>query len=203
MIINKLFLGTSNPAKIDEWTMLLREEIPELEVKNVGNLQEPEETGETFEENARQKAIHYAVLTNQYVFSEDGGYEVDALGGAPGPRSRRILPGGKEGTDEDLINYILKKLEGLPNDKRGVKLTVAVAVSNPKGEIIFEDSAGISGIVTQKPGPVRIEGYPFRTIHFLPNLGKTYAQLTEKEHNKYNHKKRIADKLTKFLLEYI
>lgn len=202
MIINKLFLGTGNPAKLQEWSGLLKNTIPIASILEYGELPKPKETGGTFEENARLKASHYARLIDQYVFSEDGGYEVDVLGGAPGPKSRRILPDGKEGTDEDLINYILRKLEGLPKEKRGVKLTVAAAVSSPKGKIIFEDRASISGIVTRKPGLVEIEGYPFRSIHFLPKLGKTYAELTEEEHEKYNHKRQIAERLARFLLEY-
>lgn len=201
MRIKRLVLGTGNPGKLQEWNKLLEKVIFLVGISEFGHLPKPKENGRTFEENARQKATHYAKFTHEYVFSEDGGYEVDALGGAPGPRSRRILPGGKEGTDEELINYILRKLEGLPKEKRGVKLTVAAAVSSPKGKIIFEDRASISGIVTRKPGPVKIEGYPFRSIHFLPKPGKTYAELTEEEHEKYNHKRQIAERLANFLLE--
>lgn len=202
MKIKRLVLGTGNSGKLQEWNKLLEKIIFLVGISEFGHLPKPKENGRTFEENARQKATHYAKLTREYVFSEDGGYEIEALGGAPGPRSRRILPGGKEGTDEDLINYILRELEGLPKEKRGVKLTVAAAVSSPKGKIIFEDRASISGIVTRKPGPVKIEGYPFRSIHFLPKLGKTYAELTEEEHEKYNHKRQIAERLARFLLEY-
>ena len=200
-MIKRLVIGSTNPAKINEWKKLLKG-FPVITLAELGNFPEPQEHGKTFEENAVLKAKHYAKLTKEYVFSEDGGYEVDALGGAPGVRSRRILPGGKDGSDDDLINFVLKKLKGLTSEKRTVSLSFAAAVSDPKGNVIFEDKNSFVGIVTKKPGPVKIEGYPFRTIHFIPKLGKTYAQLNEEEHEKYNHKKPVAQRLVKFLLEY-
>lgn len=201
MKVKRVVLGTGNPGKLQEWRRLLGNVIPLVDISEFGDLPKPKENGRTFEENARLKAIHYARLIKEYVFSEDGGYEVDALGGAPGPRSRRILPGGKEGTDQDLIDYVLNKLRGVPKSKRTVRLSLAAALSDPQGNIIFEDRASLSGIVAEKPGPVLIEGYPFRTIHFIPALGKTYAQLTPEEHEEYNHKRKIAERLATFLNE--
>jgi len=201
MKIKRLVIGSTNPAKINEWKKLLKG-FSVISLAELGDFPEPQEHGKTFEENAVLKTRHYAKLTGEYVFSEDGGYEVDALGGAPGVKSRRILPGGKDGTDDELINFVLGKLKGLPSSKRSVKLSFAAAVSDPKGNIIYEDNGSFAGIVAGKPGPVRIEGYPFRTIHFIPKLGKTYAQLNEEEHEKYNHKAPVARRLKKFLLEY-
>ncbi len=200
-MIKRLVIGSTNPAKVNEWSKLIKR-VNVIGVSKLGSFPEPKEQGKTFEENAVIKARHYAKLTGEYVFSEDGGYEVDALGGAPGVKSRRILPGGKDGTDDELINFVLKKMKGLPSSKRSVKLSFAAAVSDPKGNIIYEDNGSFAGIVAGKPGPVRIEGYPFRTIHFIPRLGKTYAELTEEEHEKFNHKKPVARRLEKFLLEY-
>ncbi|KKT66641.1 MAG: Non-canonical purine NTP pyrophosphatase [Candidatus Curtissbacteria bacterium GW2011_GWC1_44_33] len=201
MKIKRLVIGSTNPAKINEWKKLLRG-FPVISLAELGNFPEPHESGKTFGENARLKASHYAKLTGEFVLSDDGGYEVDALGGLPGVNSRRILPGGKDGTDADLINFVLEKLKGIPSKKRTVSLSFVAAVSDPKGNVIFEDKNSFVGIVTKKPGPVKIEGYPFRTIHFIPKLGKTYAQLNEEEHEKYNHKAPVARRLKKFLLEY-
>ena len=173
-----------------------------ISLAELGDFPEPHESGKTFAQNARIKASHYAKLTREFVLSDDGGYEVDALGGLPGVNSRRILPGGKDGTDDDLINFVLEKLKGFPSKKRSVNLSFVAAVSDPKGHIIFEDKNSFFGIVTEKPGPVRIEGYPFRSIHFIPKLGKTYAELNEEEHEKYNHRVPVARRLAKFLLEY-
>lgn len=201
MRIGRLVLGTNNPGKLKEWARILEQTVKVIGPSEFGELPEPQEGGSTFEENARQKAIHYAKLTGEYVLSEDGGYEVDALGGAPGVRSRRILPGGREGTDQELIDYVLEKLEGLPPEGRTVNLTVAAALADPDGNIIYEDRERFQGIVSERPGSVMIPGYPFRSIHYIPELGKTYAELTDEEHEKYSHKRKIAKRLIDFLNE--
>ena len=200
MRIKRLVIGSTNPAKVSEWKKALKG-FPAVGISELGKFSEPHESGKTFAENAKIKASHYAKLTNEFVFSEDGGYEVDFLDGAPGVKSRRILPGGKDGTDDDLINYVLGKLKGVPTKRRKVKLSFSAAVADLKGNIIFEDSNSFTGIVAEKPSSVRIEGYPFRSIHFIPKLGKTYAELTEEEHEKFNHKKSVARRLLKFLLK--
>ncbi len=197
--LKRLVLGTGNPGKLKEWTEILSGTVSVGGLSEFGELPEPEEQGTTFEENARLKARHYALLTHEYVLSEDGGYEVDALDGAPGVKSKRILPGDKEGTDQELIDFVLGKLKGVSFDKRTVKLTVAAAISDPEGNIIYEDKESFGGMVSEEPGPVLIEGYPFRTIHFIPELGKTYAELTPEEHHKFSHKRKIAKRLSKFL----
>src|SRR3989344_7490923 len=123
MKIKRLVLGTTNPGKLSEWKEILGDTIDLVGISELGLYPEPNESGKTFEENARIKARHYASLSGEYVLSEDGGYEVDALGGAPGVKSRRILPGDKEGTDQELIDYVLKKLKNTPKEKRTVSLT--------------------------------------------------------------------------------
>ena len=200
-MIKRLVIGSTNPAKVNEWSKLLKG-VKVIGISGLGSFSEPKEHGKSFEENAVIKARHYAKLTGEYVFSEDGGYEVDALGGAPGVKSRRILPGEKDGTDRELISFVLNKLKGFPKEKRGVSLSFAAALSDPKGRIIYKDFGSFRGIVMKKPGPILIPGYPFRTIHLIPELGKTYAELIEEEHEKYNHKKPVAERLNEFLLKY-
>ena len=194
-------MGTTNPGKLSEWKEILGDTIDLVGISELGLYPEPNESGKTFEENARIKARHYASLSGEYVLSEDGGYEVDALGGAPGVKSRRILPGDKEGTDQELIDYVLKKLKNTPKEKRTVSLTCSVCVSDPKGNIVYEDKEKFKGIVSSKPGPILIPGYPFRTIHFIPSLGKTYAEITHEEHKKFSHKRKIAERFKLFLVD--
>ncbi|MBI2022855.1 hypothetical protein HYS97_03350 [Candidatus Daviesbacteria bacterium] len=201
--VTKLLIGSTNPAKIEEWTKFFKDTFEILHLKNFPNIDDLEETGETFAENARNKASHYAKLTNEYTFAEDGGFEIDALGGAPGVHSRRIFPGKKEATDEEIVEYVLKKLEGLPKEKRTSRLKVAVAISDPNGKIIFEDFGSIGGYVLEKrdDSPI-IPGYPYRNLLYIPELNKTYAQASDEDHRRINHKKIIANKLKQFLLNY-
>ena len=204
MKIKRLVLGTRNPGKLAEWQTILIDVLPITinSVAEFGEVVDPIETGTTFEENARQKASDYAQQIGEYVWADDGGYEIEILGGWPGVKSRRILPGDKEGTDQDLIDSVLKRLTDVPEYKRGVKLTVAVALANADGKIIYEDKESFGGLVTQTVGPVIIPGYPFRSIHWIPELKKTYAELTEAEHRQYSHKRRIAGRLREFLVKY-
>ena len=202
MKINRLVIGSSNPGKVNEWGFLLKNNIKAVSALEIGIKESPKETGKTFLENAIQKAKYYAKKTDEYILSEDGGFEVDFLDGLPGVKSRRILPGGKDGTDEQLINYILKKLEGVAKTKRTARITSAVVISDPKGKIIYEDKGSMDGIISEKVSKTLIEGYPYRSILYLPKVKKYYSELSEKEHKKLAHKKVIAERIGKFLLKY-
>ena len=203
MAIERIVIGSKNVGKVDEWFRLFREfGIKAKSLNDFGDIKIPEETGSTFAENARLKASSYAKQIHEYVFAEDGGYEIDYLRGWPGVKSRRILPGDKEATDREIIDIVLERMKGVPREKRTVKLTSAEALSDRDGKIIFEDTAHSAGIITEKLGPVLIPGYPFRTIHYLPELGKTYAELTPEELKAHSHKRPVAKKLAEFLLKY-
>jgi len=201
--MERLIIGSKNIAKTQEWSIFLNEfGLQALYLKDFGDFADPQETGSTFEENADIKASTYAKLTHNFVFADDGGYEIDYLGGWPGVKSRRILPGDKEATDQQIIDIVLEKMKGVPNELRTVKLTSAAALADPEGNIIFHEIVSSPGILTDKPGPVSMPGYPFRSIHFLPDLNKTYAELTEAELKSHSHKRPVAERLAKFLLEY-
>ena len=200
-MIKELLIGSTNPGKIAEWKDFLKETIGLISVSDLGDLPEPNETGKTFLENARIKARHYANLTKRYVMSDDGGFEVDFLNGAPGVKSRRILPGDKDGTDQELIDFILDKLKGVPESERGANLITVLAVSDPDGNIIYEDKGSFRGVVAQKPSQILISGYPFRSILYIPDLGKNYVELTPEEHEEHNHKKKMARRFVSFLLK--
>ena len=201
MKIKRLVLGTTNPAKLKEWSKLLKETIPVISISKLGGIPEPEENGSSFAEIAKEKVLHYAKHTGEYVLSEDGGFEIDALGGLPGIKSRRILPGDREGTDKELIDYVIKKLKGVPLEKRTARLAVHVVIADPEGNIIYEDKGTIEGVIPQKPATSFTPGYPYRTIFYIKEAGKIFAEFDAKEHKKFSHRVPIARRLAKFLLE--
>ena len=201
MKIKRLVLGTTNPAKLKEWSKLLKETIPVISVSELGGIPEPEEKGSSFAEIAKKKVLHYAKHTGEYVLSEDGGFEIDALGGLPGIKSRRILPGDREGTDKELIDYVIKKLKGVPLEKRTARLVVHVVIADPEGNIIYEDKGTIKGVIPQKPAASFTPGYPYRATFYIKEAGKTFAEFDAKEHKKFSHRVPIARRLAKFLLE--
>lgn len=195
MKISRIVIGTANPAKLTEWSSYFSPYFQVRSLADYPKIPEVIESGKSFMENAVIKSTTYARALGEFVFSEDGGYEIDALGGAPGVRSKRILAHDQDGTDEQLINSVIEKLKGIPIDKRGVSLTSAVAISDPQGQIIFTDTSSSKGQVADHSSSVIIPGYPYRSIHYLPQAGKTYAELSPAEHELYNHKKPIALKI--------
>jgi len=200
MRIKRLVIGSTNPGKIKEWEFFLRN-FPLMSVAKLGSFPEPEEKGETFSEIAIEKAKHYALVTKNFVLAEDGGFEIDFLNGAPGVKSRRILPGDKEGTDQELIDFVLGKLNGVPRANRGAKLVVSVALCDPQGNVIYEDEGEIRGEIAEKQSPVLEPGYPYRSILFIPEAGKYFVELTPEEHKRFSHRAPIARRLAKFLLK--
>lgn len=202
MKIQKLIIGTGNKAKLEEWSKFFEGIVEVGGIPTGLNLEEPDETGETVGENAAIKASYYAAKLNSYVLSDDGGFEIDALDGFPGVRSKRIYQDGAEGSDAQIQELIFKKMEDIPDNKRAARQKTAVTISDPKGKIIFEDQETLEGKVLRKNGPVLIAGYPYRSLLFIPILGKTYAEFTDSDHEQYNHKKKLAKRVIDFLRNF-
>lgn len=198
MAITKLILGSNNPAKINEWKKLLGKDMEIISIAEAGDFPEPEESGKTFQENARLKAEHYAFIVRDFILADDSGFEIDALNGAPGVKSRRILPGDKEGTDQQVIDYVLGRMKGIPKEKRAARLKACAAISDKDGNIIFEDCESIEGVVTDKLEAEIIPGFPYRSIFYIPETKNTYAELSDEQHERLNHRRKIARKLLEF-----
>lgn len=195
--MKKLLVATTNPGKLTEIKRFLADLPLELvDLTDVGITDTVEETGKTFEENSVLKAKFYAEKSGLPTISDDGGAEIDALGGEPGVRSHRWIHGEKDNDDEDLINYALKRLEGITLDKRQAQLRTVVSFALPGGEV-FSAEGMIRGIIPLAPSPQRYVGFPFRSLLFLPELNKFYNhdQLTPEENERYNHRKEALEKL--------
>lgn len=191
----KLLIATRNPAKLAEWKRFLCGLPLELVGLNeVGIEERVEETGETFLENARIKAVEYARLSGLLTLGDDGGFEIDFLGGAPGVRSRRLF-GDEDATDEELIEFVLGKLSGVPHEKRGAQLRVVAVVALPDGTVICEEEAKIRGYIAEKPCKTRVRGFPYRSLFYLPEFDKMLADLTDAEHEQVNHRCEITPRI--------
>ena len=200
MMIKKVIFGSQNKAKISEWTELLEDVVEILNLSE--NAPKVEETGKTFLENALIKGKAYAKITGEYVFAEDGGFEIDHLKGRLGVNSRRIWGNEKEATDQEIVDFVIKSLEGVLPDKRTARLTFASVLVAPDGEVLFSERGELKGLVPEKATANLVSGYPYRSLLYLPELKKTYAELTQKEYNLVSHKRKIAQKLKEFLKNY-
>ena len=200
--MKKLLIATHNPGKLKEITKTLADlPLKLLTLKDLGILDEVVEDGKTFEENAIKKAWFYSQKSNLPTLADDGGLEIDVLGGEPGVKSSRWI-GGKKSSDEELINYTFKKLKNVPLEKRGAQLRAVLALAFPNGEI-FTSEGKIRGIIAKKPSPHLFSGFPFRSLLFIPQLKKYYndQELTPEEERQYNHRRKAIKKLKKIIKE--
>jgi len=201
----KVLIATTNPGKLAEIRRFLSD-IP-MELVNLADLritETVEETGKTFEENAIRKAKFYAEKSGLPTIADDGGFEIDALGGEPGVRSHRWINGEREDTDEDLIRYTFERMRGLPPSRRGAQLRAVIALALPNGEV-HTATAATRGIIPDKPSNERVAGFPYRSILYLPEIGKYYNhdKLTPGETEKYNHRKQCLDKLKPIIRSFL
>ncbi|KKQ24282.1 MAG: Non-canonical purine NTP pyrophosphatase [Candidatus Roizmanbacteria bacterium GW2011_GWC2_37_13] len=206
--MKKLLLATHNPAKLEELKFGLKElenqGIKLLSLNDVRVEKEPEETGQTFQENSELKARFYSKLTSLPTIADDGGLIIPYLDNGPGVRSRRWP--GYEATDQELIDYTLFHLRGVSGPKRTAYLETCVCFYMPghpkRDQVIFEQEK-VKGHIAEKPSWRPTNGYPFRALFIVDEFGKYYDELTDEEHDKINHRYRALKKLTKKIINLI
>jgi len=191
--MQKMVIASYNPAKVNEFKLFMADwpfEIISLnDAKVIENI---EETGITFQENALIKAKLIQKVTELPTLADDGGMEIDALSGEPGVHSRRWK--GYEMTDQEMVDYTLERLNGVPREKRTARLKLVLCCIMPGQEPIFSDGA-IEGIITEKQETALIVGYPFRSIMFIPQFNKMFSELSETEHRSLNQRVLALNKL--------
>jgi XTP/dITP diphosphohydrolase len=194
-------LATRNPAKQRELLPLLVDlPVRWLTLADRSDAPEVEETGATFEENALLKARFYAAWSGLPALADDGGLEIDALGGAPGVRSHRWL--GDDDDDEALIAYTLERLRGVPPERRGAQFRVVLALAWPDGQHVLSSGA-IRGVISTAPSPRRDPGFPYRSVFWLPEVGKFYLDLTPAEHERLNHRRAAIAPIREALARWL
>jgi XTP/dITP diphosphohydrolase len=193
----KLLLATNNRGKAREYKSLLRGIPYEIVTPaDIGISIEVNETGASFEENARLKAAALAEASGRLTLADDSGLEVDALGGEPGPRSHRYA--GEGASDADRINYLLAKLRGVPEGKRTARFRCVIALATPDGRVEFFTGECRGAIATAPQGS---GGFGYDPVFYVPELGKTFAELKPEEKNRISHRARAAVKAREALLK--
>lgn len=198
----KLLIATTNPGKLAEIRLFLSDLSMELvSLKDVGVSESVEETGKTFEENAILKAKYYAQKSGLMTIADDGGFEIEALGGEPGVHSHRWIDPSRESSDEELITYAFDRMKSIPEGKRQAQLRLVLALVRANGDVIATTEASVSGIVPQQRSPRKVDGFPYRSILFIPEMNKFYDQniMTPEETEKHNHRKRAVEQLKPIL----
>lgn len=196
--MSKLILASGNTGKLKEFSDLLAPLGWQVEPQSVYQVEEAEETGLTFVENALIKARNAAQATGCAALADDSGIEVDALKGAPGIYSARFA--GPGSSDAENNGRLLKELEGLPPEERTARYWCVLALMrhalDPTPIIIQASWEG--QVLTQAQGE---GGFGYDPLFWLPDLNKTAAELSKEEKNRVSHRGRASQLLLQALRE--
>ena len=189
----KLVIATTNPGKLREIEGILSGIPFTLEtLKDYPPVAEPAETGQTFGENARLKALYYAAATGELTVAEDSGLEIDALDRAPGIHSARW-----HGTDYPLKFRKIRQLL----QERGLTTSPARFVCHlvlARGrQLLYETEETVEGRIAESPAGT--EGFGYDPIFFYPPSGVTLAQIPRDEKSRISHRGKAFWALRDFL----
>ncbi len=181
---------------LPQWQLLSLTDLPPIP--------EPEETGETYEANARIKALYYLENLNQICLADDAGLEIDALGGAPGVKSRRF--GGAESSFQEKIAMILKQLKDTPEPERTARFQCVVALALPEEDSsshpnckVHLFSASCEGSISFSP---RGEGgFGYDPIFIPKGSHKTFAEMLPEEKDAVSHRGKVLRQVAQWLGE--
>lgn len=191
----KLLVATHNPGKVREYRALL-EGLP-VELTWPGELGlglQVEESGSTFEENARLKALAYARASGLWTLADDSGLEVEALGGAPGVRSARYA--GPSASDADRYRLLLEQMAAVPEGHRQARFRCVVALASPGGQV-WTAEGKVEGVIAWEPRGRN--GFGYDPVFYLPDLGCTMAELPPEEKNRLSHRARAVEAIRPLL----
>ena len=198
-MIRELVLATRNRHKGEELAALLSDlgigirtldEFPEV----------PDviEDGETCEANAIKKARAVSKATGLMAVADDTGLEVDALGGRPGVFAARYA--GEHATYEDNWRKLLQELSGVPRKRRTARFMTVAAMALPSGEVQVT-TGQLEGVISEEPAGAG--GFGYDPVFFVPELGKTLAQLSAEEKNRISHRAKAFAQVREILSRQI
>ena len=186
--MKRLLIATKNEGKFNELrTFLSHLPLGIVSLSDLDIKADIDENGKTYAENSKKKALFFAKLSGLPTIADDAGLEIDALGGAPGVKTRRWL--GKRSTDKELAAYVKKISKALPDDNRTAYFKAVITFAMPDGRF-FQESGEVEGIISKNIHLKLLKGYPFRSFFYLPEIKKYFHEneLSENEQKLYNHR---------------
>ncbi|HUT36121.1 MAG TPA: XTP/dITP diphosphatase [Planctomycetota bacterium] len=190
-----IVLGSRNPGKSRE----VRAALAGLPVELRGldehpGVEMPEETGETFAENARLKATVLAAQLGTWVLADDSGLCVDALGGRPGVCSARYA--GPHTTDAEKVARLLAELRDVAEPERTARFVCALALASPEG-VLLEVEGVCEGRIAVEPRGAN--GFGYDPAFFYPDFGATFAEVPLEKKTRVSHRGRAIRALAQQL----
>lgn len=195
----KIVFATGNPGKIREIKEILADlDVEVLSAKEMGIDLSVDENGTTFEENAILKAKATAAVCNEIVLADDSGLEIDYLNKEPGIYSARYM--GEETSYSEKNANLVARLTGVPDEKRTARFVCVIAAVFPDGEIKTTQGV-IEGRIGY--GEKGSNGFGYDPIFYVPELGRTTAELGDSEKNEISHRGKALRKMKEELRKRI
>jgi XTP/dITP diphosphohydrolase len=173
--VRRLLIATTNRDKVREIRSLLEgAPVDLITLSEIAPVAEPEETGTTFEDNARLKARYYAKHSGMLTVAEDSGLVIDALEGDPGVKSARFLR--PDASYPERFAAIFERLARHPDRPRTARFVCALSVVD-RDAIAFETTGTVEGVIAEAPAGGR--GFGYDPIFFYPPYGATLAEVSD------------------------
>ena len=194
----KIILASHNWNKFSEMEEILRKMPIELitlnEFQEIGEIIED---GKTLKENAFIKARTVHNLTNLPAISDDTGLEVDTLGGGPGIYSARYA--GENCSYSDNVNKLLDEMKNIPPERRSARFRTVIAYVDDNMELATEGT--VEGIIADMPKG--FDGFGYDPVFYIPNIKKTYAEMSINEKNKISHRGKAVKNMQALLQSHL
>ena len=198
-MIRELVLATRNRHKAQELASLLSDLGISIRTMDAfPQVPDVIEDGKTCEANAIKKARAVSRATGLLAVADDTGLEVDALGGQPGVYAARYA--GEHVTYEDNWRKLVRELSGVPYDRRTARFITVAAIASPSGEVQVAEGQ-LQGIITEEPAGA--QGFGYDPVFFVPELGKTLAELSPDEKNRISHRAKAFAQVREILGRHI
>ena len=194
--MKELVVATHNAKKGTEMVTILGGGLPDWRILTLADFEdapEPEETGDTYEQNAVIKAESAAYFTDRLCLADDAGLEIDAMPGEIGVWSKRFAG---ETTFEEKMALILDRLQGLPAEERKARFVCWVALAEP-GQPARTFHATCEGVIATEPSGTG--GFGYDPIFFLPDQNRTMADLTPEEKHAVSHRGKVLAQVIQHL----
>jgi len=188
-----VYCATSNPGKLRD----LQLAAPDFDLRQLPNpVPPPEENGVTFEENAISKAEYYSAFVDGYLFADDSGLEVDALGGAPGVHSARYAAShlNREATDADNNALLVQRMAG--HTDRTARFVCVIALVK-SGKLVHIFRGEVEGQILDAPRGSG--GFGYDPLFYYPRFGCTFGEAFIGDKMLVSHRARALDAMFSFL----
>jgi len=197
----RLLIATTNPGKLREFRdMLDGAGWHCVDLSAFGSIAPVEETGRTFRANAILKAAGYAKALNTWTLADDSGLCVDALDGKPGVHSARWAAMNGAGQGDAANNkLLLEQMENVPDERRGARFVCALALADPRGDVVMTVQDHVEGRLLRAAAGAN--GFGYDPLFFVPELGKTTAQLPAQEKHRISHRGKAARRMHELMEE--